>query len=110
MASELLAASLSNLFLSSLISSCIGENVGTSFFFDDADVFFASKWARKSFLTFWPSWSNTLRVSFDAPPVRSFSCDLCVVADPEERPETIPLQGLDGPTLVFIFLLFGTAE
>ena len=36
--SELLAFNLSNLFLSSLISSCIGENVGTSFLFDNADI------------------------------------------------------------------------
>ena len=40
---ELLAASLSSLFLSSLISSCMGENVGTSFFFDDADVLMSSR-------------------------------------------------------------------
>ena len=42
-ASELLAASLSNRFRSSLISSCMGENMGTSFFFDDADVRLASR-------------------------------------------------------------------
>ena len=42
-ASELLAASLSNYFRSSLISSCMGDNVGTSFFFDDANVCLASK-------------------------------------------------------------------
>ena len=42
-ASELLAASLSNHFRGSLISSCMGENVGTSFFFNDADVHLASK-------------------------------------------------------------------
>ena len=41
--SELLAATLSSLFLSSLISSCIGENSGTSFFFEDADVHLACK-------------------------------------------------------------------
>ena len=41
--SELLAASLSSLFLSSLISSCTGENVGTSFFFEDTDVCLASR-------------------------------------------------------------------
>ena len=40
---ELLTVSLSSLFLSSLISSCIGENVGMSFFFDDADVLLASR-------------------------------------------------------------------
>ena len=40
---ELLAASLSNHFQSSLISSCMEENVGTSFFFDDADVGLASR-------------------------------------------------------------------
>ena len=45
-ASELLAANLSSLFLSSLISSCTGENVGTSFFLEDADVHLASKWAQ----------------------------------------------------------------
>ena len=43
MASELLAASLSNRFRSLLISSCMGENVGTSFFFDDVDVRLASR-------------------------------------------------------------------
>ena len=42
MASELLAAS-STCFRSSLISSCMGENVGTSFFLDDADALLASK-------------------------------------------------------------------
>ena len=42
-ASELLATSLSSLFLSSLFSSCMGENVGTLFFFDDVDVLLASK-------------------------------------------------------------------
>ena len=40
---ELLAASLSSRFLSPLISLCRGENVGTSFFFDDADVLLASR-------------------------------------------------------------------
>ena len=43
MASKFLAASLSNRFWSSLILSCIGENVGTSFFFDDANVRLASR-------------------------------------------------------------------
>ena len=43
-ASELLAANLSSLFLSSLISLCIGENASTSFFFEDADVRLASRW------------------------------------------------------------------
>ena len=42
-ASELLAASLSNCFQSLLILSCMGENVGTSFFFDDTDVRLASR-------------------------------------------------------------------
>ena len=42
-ASELLAASLSNHFGSSLISLCMGENVGTLFFFEDADVRLASR-------------------------------------------------------------------
>ena len=42
-ASELLATSLSSRFLGSLILSFIGENVGTSFFFDDADVLLASR-------------------------------------------------------------------
>ena len=42
-ASKLLVANLSNYFLSSLISSCTGENVGMSFFFDDADVLLASR-------------------------------------------------------------------
>ena len=40
-ASELLAASFSSLFLSSLISSCMGENVGMLFFFDNFDVHLA---------------------------------------------------------------------
>ena len=40
-ASELLVANLSSHFLSSLISSGMGENVGTSFFFDDVDVLLA---------------------------------------------------------------------
>ena len=43
MASELLATSLSSRFLGSLILSFMGENVGTSFFFDDADVLLASR-------------------------------------------------------------------
>ena len=50
--SELLAANLSSHFLSSLISSCMGENVGMSFFFDDADVLLASRSMRKSSSTF----------------------------------------------------------
>ena len=41
-ASELLVGNLSSRFLSSLISSCMGENVGMSFFFDDTDVLRAS--------------------------------------------------------------------
>ena len=40
---ELLVANLSSCFLSSLISSCMRENAGMSFFFDDADVFLASR-------------------------------------------------------------------
>ena len=43
MASELLAASFSSRFRSSLISSCIGENVGMSFFLNDANALLASK-------------------------------------------------------------------
>ena len=89
--SELLATNLSNLFLSSLISSCIGENVGTSFFFDDADVLLASKWACKSSTVLWPSQSNTLHINFGAPPVRSFSCDPCGVVDLGGRLGTILL-------------------
>ena len=42
-ASKLLAASLSNHFRSSLISSCMGENVGTSFFFDDNNIRLVSR-------------------------------------------------------------------
>ena len=42
-ASELLAASLSSLIRSSLISSCMGENFCTSFFFDDVDNVLASR-------------------------------------------------------------------
>ena len=42
-ASELLAANLSSRLLSSLISSCTVENVGMSFFFDDADILLASR-------------------------------------------------------------------
>ena len=42
-ASKLLAASLSIHFQSSLILSCMGENVGTLFFLEDADVLLASK-------------------------------------------------------------------
>ena len=45
---KLLAASLSSLFLRSLISSCTGENAGMSFFFEDADVHLASRRTRKS--------------------------------------------------------------
>ena len=52
-ASELLAANLSSIFLSSLISSYTRENVGTSFFFDDADIRLASRWACKSSSAFW---------------------------------------------------------
>ena len=90
-ASELLAASLSSRFLSSLISSCTGDNVGMSFFFDDVDVLLASKWTRKSSLAFWPSRSIMLRVGFGPPPVRSFSCDPGGTTDLGERPDTVPL-------------------
>ena len=109
-ASELMAANLSNLFLSSFILSCIGENVGMSFFFDDANVLPASKWTRRFSSAFWPSQSNTLCVGFGTPPVRSFSCDPYGATDLGGRLDTISLLGLDGPALVFIFLLFGTAE
>ena len=108
--SMLLAANLFNIFLSSLISSCIRENVGTSFFFDDADVLLASKWTHRSSLAFWPSRSNILRVGFGAPPVCSLSCDPNGVVNLDGRPDTLPLLGLDDPALVFIFLLFGTGE
>ena len=74
-ASELLAASLSSRFRSSLISSCMRENMGMSFFLDDADVFLASKWIRKSSSAFCPSQSKTLHADFCRPPVCSFSCD-----------------------------------
>ena len=73
--SVLLAANLFNIFLSSLISSCIRENTGMSFFFDDTDIVLASKWTHRSSSAFWPSWSNTLRVGFGAPPVHSLSYD-----------------------------------
>ena len=42
-AHELLAIILSNRFQCLLISSCMGENVVTLFFFDDADVCLVSK-------------------------------------------------------------------
>ena len=42
-ASEFLVANLSSHFLSSLISLCMGKNVGMSFFFDNADVLLASR-------------------------------------------------------------------
>ena len=42
-ASKLLAANLSSRFLSSFLSLCTGENVGMSFFSDDADVLLASR-------------------------------------------------------------------
>ena len=69
--SELLAASLSSRFRSSLISSCMGVNVGTSFFLDDADVLLASRWMHKSFSVFWPSRLKTLRPGFGPPLVSS---------------------------------------
>ena len=50
--SELLAANLSSLFLSSLISSCTRENASTLFFFKDVDVHLASRWTRKSLSVF----------------------------------------------------------
>ena len=50
--SKLLVANLSSLFLSSLILSCTRENVGTSFFFEDADVRLTSKWTHKSSFVF----------------------------------------------------------
>ena len=109
MASELLVTNLSSLFLSLLISSCIGENVGTLFFFDDADVLIASKWARKSSSAFWPSRSNTLGLSFGAPPV-SFSLVILVVLWTWGEARHRSIVGLDGLALVFVFLLFGTAE
>ena len=73
--SELLVASLSSRFQSSLILSCIGVDVGTSFFLDDADVLLASRWMRKSSSAFWPSQSKTLCPGFGPPPVCSFSYD-----------------------------------
>ena len=42
-ASKLLVGNLSSRFRSSLMSSCTGENTGTSFFLDDADILLASK-------------------------------------------------------------------
>ena len=108
--SELLAANLSNFFLSSMISSCIGENTSMSFLFYEADVLLASKWTCRSSSAFWPSRSNTLRVGFGAPSVRSLSYDPCGATDLGGRPDTVPLLGLDGPALVFVFLLFGMAE
>ena len=89
--SELLAASLSSLFLSSLISSCTRENAATSFFFKDADVRLASRWTHRSSSALWPSRSNTLRDDFDAPPVCSFFYDLCGATDLGGRPDTVPL-------------------
>ena len=44
-ASKLLVGNLSSLFLSSLISLYNGEIAGTSFFFEDANVCLASRWA-----------------------------------------------------------------
>ena len=89
--SKLLDASLSSLFLSSLISSCTGENAGMSFFFEDADVRRASRWARKSSSAFWLSQLNTLHDSFGAPPVCFYSYDPCGVTDLSGRPDTISL-------------------
>ena len=90
-ASELLAANLSSLFLSSLISSCTGENANTLFFFDDVDVLLASRWARKSSSAFWPSRSNTLCDGFSTPLVLSLSYDPCVITDLGGMPDTVPL-------------------
>ena len=88
---KLLVANLFSLFLSSLISSCTGENVGKSFFFDDANVLLAFRWDRKSSSVFWPSRLNTLRDGFNVPLVRSFSCDPCGTIDIGGRLDTIPL-------------------
>ena len=90
-ASELLAASLSSRFRSLLISSCMGENAGTSFFLYDAEVLLASRWISKFSSAFYPSRSKTLRTGFCPPPVRSFSCDLGGVADLGRRPNTASL-------------------
>ena len=90
-ASELLAASLSSFFLSSLISSCTGENAGTSFVFKDADVRLASRWTRRSYSAFSPSQSNTLRDGFGAPLACSFSYDPCSAMGLSGRLDTIPL-------------------
>ena len=90
-ASELLATNLSSLFLSSLISSCIGENVGTSFFFDDADVLLASILAHKFSSVFWLIRSNTLCNDFCVLVVRTFFYNLCGATNLGGRFDTIPL-------------------
>ena len=90
-ASKLLAASLSSLFLSSLISLCLGENVGMPFFFYDVDVLLASRSMFKSSSAFWPSQSNTLCIGFGPPPVHFFSCDPCSATDLSGRPDTVLL-------------------
>ena len=89
--SELLAASLSSHFQSSLISLCIRENAGASFFLDNTDVLLASKWIRKSSSTFCLSRSKTLRVGFCPPPIRLFYCDLGGAADLGRRPNMASL-------------------
>ena len=88
---ELLAASLSSCFQSSSISSCMGENTGTSFFLDDANVLLASKWICKSSAAFCLSRSKTLHAGFCPPPVRSFSCYPGDAADLGGRPDTASL-------------------
>ena len=107
---ELLDANLSSRFLSSLILSCPSENVGMSFFFDNADVLLVSRWPCNSSSAFWPSRSNTLHVGFGPPPVHSFSYDPSGATDLGGRPNTIPFRGLVGLALLFIFLLFGMAD
>ena len=89
--SELLAASLSSRFWSSLISSCMGENTGMLFFLDDVDVLLASRWIRKSSSAFRSSRSKTLCTNFFPPPVHSFYCDLGGAANLGERPDTASL-------------------
>ena len=88
---ELLATNLSSHFLSPLISSCMGENMGTSFFLDDVDIVLASRWIRKSSSVFCPSWSKKLCAHFWPPLVRSFFCDPDGVADLGRRPDTASL-------------------
>ena len=89
--SELLAASLSSHFRSSLISLCMRENAGMPFFLDDADVLLASRWIRKSTSAFWLSRSKTLHTGFCPHPVRLFSWDLGGAADLGGRLDTTSL-------------------